>query len=422
MNQNQNLQPKLYKLTSASLIIWCIAIGWSTALASIMMVISTVLASILIFSKKDSFSVRSFLTIPTITLFTIIWMSTFWSDDVLNSILYIKRYVPLILLPFVISFWYKKEDNLLTQGITYLSYSLALAYGITILWNIIPQEIAVQLSERFSAVALPFPINNKNAFGWYVPFMERIHFSNILAYTGLALIYVYFIQKNISTLILSILFLSAPFILGARASMIGVLILVPVIVYFFTKNYSQKYRLHIWSISALLLSVTLYIAYPQIKSRYHQTTYELESIKNDSYLEKDYKHFPTLIRFHSWKTAFDLVKEKPIIGHGSGIYIYRYREEYSKSSLDLPLDYHSQWLYFLGTFGVIGILFFGISMIYYWQNIHASIGQYYLLSFTLYTSVIWIFDTGLLQKKELMAFTLFLTFAKWLDKNDISYT
>ena len=46
---------------------------------------------------------------------------------------------------------------------------------------------------------------------------------------------------------------------------------------------------------------------------------------------------------------------------------------------------------------------------------------YYLIIFSLYTSIVWIFDTLLLQKIEMMAFALFLSFATCLKKTETSY-
>ena len=133
-------------------------------------------------------------------------------------------------------------------------------------------------------------------------------------------------------------------------------------------------------------------------------------------------HFTTLTRFIAWKEAWNLFLEKPVIGHGIGEYLQLYEKNYTKNYSELPICYHSQWLYFLGVFGALGLLVFIYFYVRYWLNLNNSNSIIYLWCFTSYISIIWIFDTGLLQKKEMMAFALFLSFATCLKKPEISYT
>ncbi len=411
------------KTLAFSTVLWCISAGWSTALINVFMISTSILLLIYSFVFRPKINFKQWIVHPAVILFFLTAVSIAWSEDFLRGVKNLKSYLPFLLFPLCIIFWYSLDKiNVIYQAVKFLAYSLIFTYLITIIWNLIPENLAYNLSVQFDFFVKPFPFSNKSLFGWYVPFMERIHFSNILVYSGLSLIYIYSFKKNIFILLLSVLFLSTPFILGARASMIGVLMFLPVVLIYFFKRYSKKYRVVVLLVSISILSATFYIVYPQILSRYHQTVYELESIKDNSYLEKDYKHFPTLIRFHSWETAYHLFQERPIIGHGAGTYLYKYKQEYLKNSLDLPLDYHSQWLYFLGTFGLLGMIIFFVFYLLYFLSVQSVIGKYYLVSFSFYTAVIWIFDTGLLQKKEMMVFILFLSFALCLKKSDISYT
>lgn len=409
-------------LARLATVLWCISAGWSTALSNIMMAVSSLLVLFVIFQSKKSIQISSVILHPASILFLLMAISIFWSQNISDGFSNLKSYIPFILFPIVIQFWMEKDSSVLTDGVKYLGYSLCIGFLITIVWNLLPEYQGKLLSEQLSRIVKPYTDSNRSLFGWYVPFMERIHFSNLLSYSGLAFFFIFLKEKKYHYLILSVLLLSSPFILGARASMIAVISIIPVILIYSLKGFSLKIKPLIFLIGIIIVSVTGYISYPTIEARYRQTMYELDSIQDQSYHEKSYVHFTTLTRFIAWKHAWNLYTEKPLTGHGIGNYLELYETEYTQANSDLPVCYHSQWLYFLGVFGSIGLLIFTAFYIRYWILLKDPVSVIYFWCFTSYISIIWLFDTGLLQKKEMMAFVLFLSFSACLKKSDISYT
>lgn len=401
---------------------WCVAIGWSTALINISMVVTTVLVIAYSVYNKETKDFRPLIFYPTIVLFLIFLISTLWSGDLLNSLQNIKSYLPFILFPISFHFWLNKQINVIYNGVKYLIFSLLLAYLITIIWNQLPFELATDTSILFSDYVKPFTNSDKKYFGWYVPFMERIHFVNLLIYSGIASLFIFLKKRIIYFLFIGAFFLTGPFILGARAAMIGVACFIPILFIYALSQYVKKLQPQVVLLGIAAISLVTYISYPNVKSRYDQTVYELQSIQDQSYIERDYKHFATLTRIVSWEHAWDMFIEKPVIGHGIGTYLEKYEDTYQLHHHDLPMTYHSQWLYFLGVFGIIGLFIVLCSYIYYWFQLKTTISNIYFWCFSIYVSVIWLFDTGLLQKKEMMAFVLFLSFAHCLEKSDISFT
>lgn len=418
---NSKFNQYLEKFTKYSFYLWCIAIGWSTAVINITMITTTLLVITHSHYNKQLKGLRELIVHPTVVLFAILFVSILWSEDVINSFKNLKSYLPFILFPISFQFWYKHQQEVIYNGVRFLIYSLIIAYFITIVWNQLPFETATQLSIIFSDIVQPFTNSDKNYFGWYVPFMERIHFVNLLVYSGVASFFLFIKYKKLHFLCIAIFFLTGPFILGARAAMIGVVISLPILLIYAINQYSKKLQPFIFLTGFVIVSIVTYISFPNIQSRYHQTVFELQSIQDQSYLDHEYRHFATLTRIVSWQHAWNMFIEKPLIGHGIGAYLEKYENIYILNNDDLPMTYHSQWLYFLGVFGVVGIFIVICSYIYYWLQLKTQLANIYFWCFSIYISVIWLFDTGLLQKKEMMAFVIFLSFTHCLEESDISF-
>lgn len=410
------------RLLEICTLLWCISIGWSTALSNVIMVITTLFLIINFFYQKEKISIKEYLLFPSSILFILFALSTLWSNDLFHALDHLKSYLPFILYPITLIYWIKYQPDIILKGIKILIYSMLVAYIITIIWNIIPANDALRYSEYFGDWIKPYTLSNKAQFGWYVPFMERIHFSNILVYSGIASFFIYFKEKKLLYIILSIILLSSPFLLGARASLLGVILILPILLLFI---FRETVHSKIWIfaiIGSIIISVVAYISYPNLKSRYLQTKYELESIRKQQLEDKDYQHFTTYTRFAAWNTAWKMYEEKTILGYGIGNYLDQYDINYQHQYKDLPICYHSQWLYFTGVFGTIGLILFLLIYLLYGYQLKDNRYFFYFIAFTLYTCMIWTFDTGLLQKKEMMAFVLFLSFAACLKKSDISST
>ena len=402
-------------------ILWCISIGWSVGIANVLMVITSLLIFINYLIKRPKIIFKNIYTHPIIVVFILLLFSIIWSKDVTSGLLKIKTFLPLLLFPLVLMYWNKVQPNVILKGIKYLSFSLVFGLIITYFLNIIPTEIALNIVQKLGNILKPFADSDKYLFGWYVPFMIRINYCNILSYTGIAVLFLYMVEKKSYYLLMSLFFLSSSFVMGARASMIAVVVIIPFIFLLTSKNLFKKSSLPGMIILIVLLIGTLYFIKPNIESRIKQTKFEIESIQDQTYLEKDFKNFTTLLRLYSWKNAIQVIKLEPILGQGIGDYKKVFEEQYQQDKLSVPLYYHSQWLYFIGVFGVLGIIIFIISYLYFGLNFKRSPALYYLIIFSLYTSIVWIFDTLLLQKIEMMAFALFLSFATCLKKTETSY-
>lgn len=418
-SSNQNLS--IQNLTKYATILWCISIGWSVGIANFMMVITSLLVVINLWIQPQRLTLNEIFIHPIINLFFLLFISVLWSNDYLAGLDNTKSYLPLLLFPLVLMYYSQVQPQVILKGVKYLSYSLVIGLIITYILNILPSEITINFVQKFGNLFKPFPDSDKELFGWYVPFMERINYCNILSYSGIATIFLYIVERKKYYLFMSLFFLSSSFVMGARASMIAVIVIIPFIFLLYSKNLFKKSSfIGVIIIISILLS-TLYFIKPNIENRIQQTKYEIESIQDATYLNKDYKNFTTLLRLFSWKNAIQVAQINPLIGQGIGDYKKVIEKQYQQDKLSVPIFYHSQWLYFIGVFGILGTILFIMSYIYFAFNFKRFLSLNYFIIFSLFTSIVWIFDTLLLQKEEMMAFALFLSFATCLKKIETSY-
>ncbi len=410
------------KLAQAATILWCISIGWSVGIANLLMVVTSALIVINIACFKKYVSLKDFLLQPLPFLYLLLALSILWSENYTDGISKLKTYLPLLLFPLVLQYWIKYQPQVIKQGVQYLSLSLVFGIIIVFAVNTFPIEMMEPLLGKFRGIIKPYPYSDKSLFGWYVPFMERINFCNILNYAGIALTFLFIQEKRKYYLLTAILFLSTSFWMGARASMIATVLILPFLILFSLRKQSVKVIFTGIFISIVTITIVFYLVKPNIESRLKQTKYELESLEDGTYLEKDYKHFTTLIRMISWRNSWEVFQEKSLIGQGIGDYPTVFESKYEKNKLEIPIHYHSQWLYLAGVFGILGIAAFLIITLIFAYNIHHKTAVFYFITFSIYTATVWIFDTLLLQKEEMMALALFLSFTIWLKKSDILYT
>ena len=157
-----------------------------------------------------------------------------------------------------------------------------------------------------------------------------------------------------------------------------------------------------------------YCAYkfiPPINKRYNQLLWELEVSKN---LKKDdvrIRDFTSVRRIVSWKNTWQLIKQNPVLGVGTGDYIYELSKIYEKDQYDLPVNSHSQYLYIWASVGLWGLLIF-LFVIFYWlyaiRNKHIIF--IYGLSFLSFYMTAMLFEASLIKQIDSMTFALFMSF------------
>lgn len=105
----------------------------------------------------------------------------------------------------------------------------------------------------------------------------------------------------------------------------------------------------------------------------------------DNYLQgRDFNGHSVIMRWEYWKTAFNIIKKKPFIGVGTGDVLDALQLQYEIDNTILKPRYrlraHNQYITFTVAFGILGILIFGISLVYPFFNNNMS-NNYLYISF-----------------------------------------
>lgn len=101
-----------------------------------------------------------------------------------------------------------------------------------------------------------------------------------------------------------------------------------------------------------------------IKGRIYETLWELDVYKKTG----DANGHSLTQRFEYWKTALSIIKSNPIVGVGTGDVPMAFEQEYVNLNSSLGMEWrlraHNQYLSFSVAFGIVGLLWFLITLIY----------------------------------------------------------
>jgi O-antigen ligase len=407
---------------SRLLLIWLIVMPFSVGLANVLLVIN-VLALPFLPNIRQHIKFSEFLKHPLSVIYLLLTASILWSQDILFGLRELKTNLPLILSAFVVLAHAQVNPLGLFKGIRALSLACMAAFAITAIFNLLPFNIAAHLYEPLSHWLKPFEESNRDLFGWYVPFMVRMQFGNLLSYTGIALLVMGIAMNRKKYLLESMALFFMVLAIGTRGALLGILTAFPVLAWALWRwrpmNIRPVYVLIFIGIVAGLSRIAL----PSFQKRCAQTKFELEVIADGNYNDFAYQHFTTLTRLYSWKNSLELWRQSPILGTGIGDYKKAYAAAYKNDLLQIDLYYHSQWLYYLCVVGILGLFLSLIAFLSWFQRqSNSSLQRTYSLAFLVFSAVIWIFDAGLLAQQDMMTLGLFSSFATCLNNRSISST
>ena len=141
-------------------------------------------------------------------------------------------------------------------------------------------------------------------------------------------------------------------------------ILLLFISFFLIFRHKKVWLAAVLFILMIALPVISYYTLPSVKLRTHEVVYELQSYQ----LNQDPNGKSIAQRFVYWNVAWDIFKTSPVIGIGTGDVEDAFNAYYSTHPNLLQKQYqhraHNQYLTFLLTFGIVGLLFFIVIVFY----------------------------------------------------------
>jgi O-antigen ligase len=259
-----------------------------------------------------------------------------WSENLDTAAEMFARVKKLLYLPILMMFI--KKDHILYYFQAFIA-GMMISEGITyLIWlDIIP----------------PFMYANN-----HMPSALMRHF-NYTVFVAMALFLLFYLllyKKNKSKLQITIAFIFISTMLlnlmfsGGRAGQIGFFILIFVlIIHYFRKRVLKG--LMLFSLASSILFTLAYNTIPLFQERADKAVYELTHFKPGS------QNTSLGIRLGLFTNYYEIIKEHPFIGVGTGDYIDEYKKINKKSLyITPPIHPHNMYIHILTILGVVGLI------------------------------------------------------------------
>lgn len=322
--------------------------------------ISGVVLFILIFSSILDFkntkniikkSIQSKFLILFISLFLIHLLGLLYTSNFRYAFKDLDIKLPLLIFPFLLlgRGIDKKTIDFILKGfiIGCLIGSIG-AFSNAIQLYVQTRDISKMLYEGMQFIM------HSSYFALYLSFSIAYLFFKLDAENSL------FTKKNVAIFSLIFFFIMVIIFLNSRAGMIGLgvsflFFLVYVIL-------EKRLKLFYFLMSIFLMtSLFVFTTSNQIFNRFKAINNETVSVSTSNINTMD-------LRMAILTIGFDLFKESPVIGYGTGdikdVLIEGYKKENFIKGFDRKYNCHNQFLQFLLAFGIIGLLVFSVSLIY----------------------------------------------------------
>jgi hypothetical protein len=143
-----------------------------------------------------------------------------------------------------------------------------------------------------------------------------------------------------------------------------------------------------------------------LQTRIYETLWEIEVYKNMG----DANGHSFTQRLEYWKTAIEIIKKHPIFGVGTGDVPKAFEQQYIKSNSSLAQEWrlrsHNQYLSFAVAFGLFGLLWFLITLIYPFLKLNSSFNYLYIAFFIV--TIISFFTDDMLETQAGVTFFAFM--------------
>ncbi len=329
-------------------IVFVISLFYSRFMVSVGMIAFTILA-IIQAQKKNSFSFRSFINDKSFSgllfVFIAILLSGINSADQQQWLLQIKLKLPFLILPFAFYIFKPRIDQRIHKWIHFVFIATAFISTFHVIGTFLLDKESI-IDGLGKGKSIPTPL-------------DHIHYSIMVAYAVVSSAILAILESNKmrrqTLFILSIYLFGFMHFLSVRTGLVlsyaG--IGLTLIWYVFTH---KKYLLGL-GISAFLVAIP-FIAYKTVapfKKKINYMIWDLSQYKKgkgNSYSDSE--------RLMSYAISFDLIKERPIVGHGIGdlkpLMTQKHKEKYGQK--DKYIYPHNQYLYILTCLGILGALLF----------------------------------------------------------------
>ncbi|MGD9947743.1 MAG: O-antigen ligase family protein [Desulfobulbus sp.] len=324
-------------------------IPMSTSLSSVFAVF---IVFLWIFGGDYKEKIREIINNPicvAIILFLIFMLlGLFWSEDLHLGLLAIKHRWKIFTLPFFVYFVINRYKW------KYI-YSFVCGVIVTLLIFLFKyfnffQNIQVDTNffqnffDKHYLVFTPLL-----AFAFYIVVHQLVFYNNTNKYR----VFLSFI---------SVLFVFSMFLMKGRAGQVAFFVLVFLLIFqFYSNNFKKTLK-----VSLLLFPIVFSCAYffsPIFHGRINQIYKDINS-------PVVYADNSTGLRLNFWKVSFELIKENPLLGVGTGDFVGEYKKinQIMSPGVSITDNPHNQYIFIAAQLGVLGLCcFLSIFWVYFYQ-------------------------------------------------------
>ena len=307
----------------------------------------------LIHFKKEKFSGFTFPVFLPACIYAVTFASSFYSSDKDQMIVDLGKQLGLLLFPLLFS--------ITSLNIARYRFRLMHAYGISmlvivlylyfdafriIIYNHLP--ISALMTPTFTNHNFSLPLNlHATYLAMYVTVAAAVFLQVIITSQKL--------QERLLYTIGLLILMMAIVQLSSKAVFIAAFVIFYLATFFLIQTKRNRLKFIAVSILLTLLAIVGVTKSDEFNTRFIEGMKEdlTQSAYNVNLVE------PRLVR---WQAAWPLVKQSPVIGHGSGSEVSLLKEEYFQKHLFISylnqLNAHNQYLSFLIRSGFVGLAVF----------------------------------------------------------------
>lgn len=355
-----------------------ISLPLDTKIANLFLLLFCVVSLIIILKDRKSISDSRFLILSTVILFLLTLVSFPFSIDYANSFKHLSRRLTFLFVPLIFLFLSYKHI-LSTKKIAFMGLIIGcLISGTFLLGSII-----------FKFLSENDGLFNSNLFNYHYTYHNftkplEIHPTYLGSYFFLSLLILFnflktnFQKKNIIIGGLLIFYFMIIAIFINSRIILGLIILVTIVYsYFLIKHLYKTSKVFLLGFLAVsIIGITTSFSFIKHTYIYYRFTNELvweASAKKDSKINEDNGGDSRLAR---WESILNVIKEKPIFGHGAGNEKLLLNTQFLKDKLffsaNSNYDSHNNYLSYGVQFGYFGMLMLALFLM---SNLYISLAK-----------------------------------------------
>lgn len=389
------------KISYYHLLLFLMVLPFDRFYSSIILV--SFLVHTLIFTNKYSLLHIKKDTLILQSVFIVSLISVIYSPSVSDSLNVISNQLAILLFPFLLavtSLDLSKYRSQLLQGLT-LSCTLTVLYLYFDAFHVLlyyHQPLKNIFSWAFVNHNFSLPINMHATYLSMLLVLCIIHSLYQLFYPQTKIKRIYYISC-------SLILLAGLIQLSSKSAFITLLLIVIVGFPWFLISKIKRHQYLFISLVGSVLLINFILSFQIFRVRY------LETLKND--LSENSAVVEKYGRADRWNVAWDLIKQSPVIGNGTGSEIPLLRNMYFErkmyGSYLLSLNAHNQYLSFTINSGVIGLVIYLVTIGWgFWQSIKKK--DLMLFSFLILVTVVSFSEDLLDVNKGIFIYAFFFPF------------